>query len=85
MSKRVLILLAAGILAIVAGFFLLKYELTKQEPEPEPEPEPKPDETWQTEKFEGFKKGYKWDKLEKRYKPVTEPATEPENVILNNV
>ena len=34
MSKRVLILFAVGFLAIVAGIFVLKYELS---PEPEPE------------------------------------------------
>jgi hypothetical protein len=79
MSKRVLILLAGGILAIVAGFLLLKYELSKQEPEEEPEEEPEPDETLQTEKFTGFKKGFKWDKIEKRYKPVMEQ--EPSAII----
>jgi hypothetical protein len=33
MSKRVLIIIAAGFLAIIAGIFLLKYELSNQEPD----------------------------------------------------
>jgi len=85
MSKRVLILLGLGILAIFAGIFLLKYELTKEfesdyEPEPEPEPEPDPEpesesepDPTPTEKFVGFKKGFTWDKFEKKYKPVQIP------------
>jgi hypothetical protein len=83
MSKRVLILLAVGVLAIVAGILLLKYELTRQDPDPEPEPEPEPEETEiiepepeepkyplrPKEKFTGFKKGFTWDKLSKCYIP----------------
>jgi hypothetical protein len=71
MSKRVLILLAVGLLAIVAGILLLKYELTKQDPDPDPEPEETEiiEPELKTEKFTGFRKGFKWDKVSKRYIP----------------
>lgn len=77
MSKRVLILLAAGILAIVAAVFLLKYELTAKEPEEEPEEEEEEEQESGQEKFSGFKKGFKWDSKLKKYIPVT-PKQETE-------
>ena len=88
MSKRVLILLAVGIVAIIAAVLLLKYELTKPETEPEEEPEEKPEETEviepeplpAKEKYAGFRKGFKWDKLSMCYIPLTldsEPAGQP--------
>lgn len=48
MSKRVLIILAVGFIAIIAAFFLYRHECNQAaeiydlEPEPEQEPEPKP-------------------------------------------
>ena len=72
MSKRVLILLATGLAAIVAAFLFLKYELTKQEPELEEEPETTGDPN-------RFKKGYKYDRALRKWVPVeTEPEPEVE-------
>jgi len=55
MSKRVLILLAVGLAAIVAAFLFLKYELTKQDPEQElePEPEQEPEQEQEPEPTKG--------------------------------
>lgn len=82
MSKRVLILLAVGIVAIIAAVLLLKYELTKPETEPEEEPEEEPETEViltpepETEKFAGFRKGFRWDKSLKKYIPLTlDPET----------
>lgn len=43
MSKKVIIMLGLGFLAIIIGVFLLKYELTHQEPEEDPEEYPEED------------------------------------------
>jgi len=40
MSKRVMIILAIGFLAIIAGIFLHGFEVKKQYSDPDPEPEP---------------------------------------------
>lgn len=88
MSKKVLILLAGGILAIIASIFLLKYEMNKafdDEFEPEPEPEPE-DETAQDPEPEpepvknivtGPREGYFYNKHSKAWEPCktkVEPA-----------
>lgn len=73
MSKRVLILLLVGILAIVAAVFLLKYELTKPEQEQEPGENNKP----VAEKFTGGRKGFYYDRNLKRY-VASKPKPGPE-------
>ena len=70
MSKRVLILLAIGMAAIVAAFLFLKYELTGKDLEDNIEPETIPDPN-------RFKKGYRYDRVTKIWVPV-EPKVEVE-------
>jgi len=73
MSKRVLILIAAGILAIIAGIFLMKYELTRPEEEEAPEVDPVPDPDPEEERepapeiINGPKKGYYYDRHSKTW------------------
>ena len=85
MSKRVLILLGIGALALIAAILLLKYELSKPELEEEAEPEEEEEEQEPVpetqDTFTGFKKGFKWDKLSKSYIPIEkDPDLEPEEV-----
>ena len=66
MSRRVLILFAVGIAAIIAAFLTYRHELIKSESEPEVEPAPDTNR---------FKKGYRYDRPTKSWVPV-EPKTE---------
>lgn len=90
MSKKVLILLATGFIAILAAMFLLKYELTKIEEEPEedieeeepgeesgePEPEPiaKKENNSEQGPADGPREGYYYDKYKKGWFPCKKPA-----------
>jgi hypothetical protein len=66
MSKRVLILFALGIVAIIAAILTYRYEHTKPEAGPEVSLEKDPNR---------FKKGYRYDRITKSWVPV-EPKTE---------
>lgn len=75
MSKRVLILLLIGILAIVASIFLLKYELTKSEQEQEGYPDQEQER--EQEQVNGPRKGYYYDRKAKKWlKCKSKPESE---------
>jgi flagellar biosynthesis/type III secretory pathway M-ring protein FliF/YscJ len=90
MSKRVLIFFAVGILAIVVGIFLMRYELTKKDTEEEPEEEPEEDLEEEPEpvpEVVNDRTGYYYDrskrawlKCKEKEVPAEVPVEEP-NVI----
>lgn len=73
MSKRVLIIIAAGFLLIIGGIFLLKHELSNQEP-PEPEYIDLPEDQEEIEPLKVVKE--KKQKTENNAETVTEPGAE---------
>ena len=79
-SKRSLIIGAIVIIALIAALISVKMDFQVIEPDADPQDEtPEKDPT--LNKYQGFIKGFKWDKVNKQYnKMEPEPGPDPDLV-----
>jgi len=80
MSKRTMIIAAVVIIAFIAALMSVKYdfavEISTENDDMDPEPDPVKDPT--LNHYQGFIKGYKWNKVSKQYDKIETEIIEPE-------
>lgn len=82
MSKRSIIIAVVSVLLFVGALFSVMFDF-KNKPEASDEPDDEPETILPGDIYEGIKKGFKWNKVTKKYEPL--PVTIIENPVPDDI